>query len=426
METAGSPGNGIFDRGNKFFELSNHLGNVLATVSDRRVQVSAGGINIDYYLADVVSASDSYPFGMEMPGRNYSSGKYRYGFNGKEKDKDISLGDLDFGDRIYDNRIARWYMSDRKESEYEGWSPYHFGYNNPIVTIDPDGEENIVIIGANNHDATTGNKLMFMVQGISQAKSFSNEKNEKTTVLLFTQGYTKEQIAAFKKSAKENGAKNVIEITNVNQVINYINSKNTKVSKISKNRSKDKVTDMAAFSHGVPGKIDFDYDGGSSNTELNSSNIKKINKKAFGKEKISGENALFVSYACQTGNVDEGGVVLAQKIADHLGIDVLAFKRRSDYVNTFSFPLMRELAKARKIDGIIGPIGAELKFIKEYGTSTWKYTSQLLKYADDPMHRKFINGFLFDDRGAFGKPKSGDTPSDRPAGQFLFKPKKSK
>ncbi|WP_290793195.1 RHS repeat-associated core domain-containing protein [Flavihumibacter sp. UBA7668] len=61
-------------RGQKFFELSNHLGNVLATISDRKVGFSTNGTDIDYYEADVVTASDYYPFGMLMPGRQFGQG----------------------------------------------------------------------------------------------------------------------------------------------------------------------------------------------------------------------------------------------------------------------------------------------------------------------------------------------------------------
>ncbi|MBC7510216.1 MAG: hypothetical protein H7320_15950, partial [Ferruginibacter sp.] len=59
----------IFTRGSKFFELSNHLGNVLATITDKHVQHSTDGTRMDYYTAEVNSASDYYPFGMQMPGR---------------------------------------------------------------------------------------------------------------------------------------------------------------------------------------------------------------------------------------------------------------------------------------------------------------------------------------------------------------------
>jgi RHS repeat-associated protein len=60
-----------FTRGEKFFELSNHLGNVLAVVADKKLPVkSTVGNAINFWQADVVTATGYYPFGMPMPGRN--------------------------------------------------------------------------------------------------------------------------------------------------------------------------------------------------------------------------------------------------------------------------------------------------------------------------------------------------------------------
>lgn len=65
---------GTFERGKKFFELSNHLGNVLATVSDKKIGIAGSSGNVEYFQAEVVSASDYYPFGMLMPGRQVGMG----------------------------------------------------------------------------------------------------------------------------------------------------------------------------------------------------------------------------------------------------------------------------------------------------------------------------------------------------------------
>ncbi len=134
-------------RGNKVFELSNHLCNVLVTVSDRKLQVSDNGqpAAVSYYLADVMSANDYYPFGMMMPGRKYSSDGYRYGFNGKEKDKDISSECFDFGARTYDSRVARFLSTDRLISISPFYSSYIFAGNKPISAIDYNGDVEIVI-----------------------------------------------------------------------------------------------------------------------------------------------------------------------------------------------------------------------------------------------------------------------------------------
>ena len=49
--------------------MHNHLGNVLVTVSDKKIGHDARNGTIDYYTADVVTANGSYPGGMSMPGR---------------------------------------------------------------------------------------------------------------------------------------------------------------------------------------------------------------------------------------------------------------------------------------------------------------------------------------------------------------------
>lgn len=72
-------------------KLSNHLGNVLVTISDKKLHVTTNGTSISYYSPDVMSANDYYPFGMGIPDRVFSSGsKYWYGFNGKEQTVDIN------------------------------------------------------------------------------------------------------------------------------------------------------------------------------------------------------------------------------------------------------------------------------------------------------------------------------------------------
>jgi RHS repeat-associated protein len=130
-----------FERGSKFFELVNHLGNVLVTITDKKLGVDANTDgNVEFYNADVANANDYYPFGMGMPGRTYSAGSgYRFGFNGKEKDDEIAKHD--YGMRIYDPRLGRFLSEDPLTSEYPMLTPYQFASNRPIDGIDLDGLE---------------------------------------------------------------------------------------------------------------------------------------------------------------------------------------------------------------------------------------------------------------------------------------------
>lgn len=79
---------------------------------------------------------------MLMPGRTYGA-MGRHGFNGKEQDKEIKGegNSYDFGARIYDPRIVRWSSVDPLTRKYADVSPYVAFANNPIIIIDPDGED---------------------------------------------------------------------------------------------------------------------------------------------------------------------------------------------------------------------------------------------------------------------------------------------
>src|SRR5690606_38943436 len=99
--------NGQRSLGKKQYELSNHLDNVLAVITDNiRMNTS------DTVWAMVANTSDYYPFGLEMEGRIWSdtTSVYRYSFNGKEKDGEGKWGNTayDYGFRIYDPVVARF------------------------------------------------------------------------------------------------------------------------------------------------------------------------------------------------------------------------------------------------------------------------------------------------------------------------------
>jgi len=129
----------------KRYEISNHLDNVTATVSDRKRPVDTNADEIaDYYNPTILSATDYYPFGMDMPNRSFNAGDYRFGFNGKEADRNGEWGNLnhyDYGFRIYNPGIAKFLSVDPLRREYPWYTPYQFAGNTPIQAIDIDGLE---------------------------------------------------------------------------------------------------------------------------------------------------------------------------------------------------------------------------------------------------------------------------------------------
>ncbi len=148
--------------GNKFFELSNHLGNVLSTVSDRKLGVEGTTTGIvDYYTADVKSSQDYYPFGMLMPGRGSGAENYRFGFNGMEMDDEVNNtmgGSYTAAFWQYDSRLGRRWNVDPVVKVHE--SSYASFSNNPIIMVDPKGDDDYfspagLYLGTDNRETNT-------------------------------------------------------------------------------------------------------------------------------------------------------------------------------------------------------------------------------------------------------------------------------
>ena len=111
----------------------------LAVISDK---VNLYGHNniLDSARATAVSASDYYPFGLPMKGRQFNEKNFRYGFNGKEKDNSFSSAtSYDYGFRIYDPSKGRFLSVDALAHKLPSFSSYVFCYNNPVRYIDTDG-----------------------------------------------------------------------------------------------------------------------------------------------------------------------------------------------------------------------------------------------------------------------------------------------
>jgi RHS repeat-associated protein len=131
--------------GKKTYELVNHLENVLATITDKKIAVPSSTDNavLDHYEAEVTSAQDYYPFGMLMPDRKWNLNSYRFGFNGKENDNEVKGegNQQDYGMRIYDQRVGRFLSVDPLTQKYPELTPYQFSSNRPIDGADLDGME---------------------------------------------------------------------------------------------------------------------------------------------------------------------------------------------------------------------------------------------------------------------------------------------
>ena len=91
---------------------------------------------------------DYYPFGMVMPGRDFSSDSYSYGFNGKENNNEIygNSNLQDYGMRLYNVRLGKFLSIDPYLKDYPWNSTYAFAENDVIRNIDLDGLEKVLYI----------------------------------------------------------------------------------------------------------------------------------------------------------------------------------------------------------------------------------------------------------------------------------------
>ncbi len=90
---------------------------------------------------EIVEENNYYPFGLKHQGYNELTGNpsYNYSYNGKELQTET--GWSDYGARMYMADIGRWGVIDNKAEKYSATSPYVYALNNPVLFIDPDGNE---------------------------------------------------------------------------------------------------------------------------------------------------------------------------------------------------------------------------------------------------------------------------------------------
>lgn len=126
-------------RGDKQYQIASHLGQVLATVSDRRALKLEGG-QIVGYAAELLSTTDYDLFGAFQPGRVVEPQPYRFGFSGLERDDDLKGAGNSYYtlDRLFDPRVGRWLSPDPVQLAHA--SPYVGFSNNPARFGDPRGQ----------------------------------------------------------------------------------------------------------------------------------------------------------------------------------------------------------------------------------------------------------------------------------------------
>ena len=105
--------------------ITDHLGST-------RVVVNASN-------GDVSSRNDYYAFGSRWSSGDQAISDNRYLYSGKESQSFANINYLDYGARMCDPELGRWFNNGPLAEKYYTMSPYVYCANNPIRFIDPDG-----------------------------------------------------------------------------------------------------------------------------------------------------------------------------------------------------------------------------------------------------------------------------------------------
>jgi RHS repeat-associated protein len=229
---------------------------------------------------------------MLVPNRHKAGDDYRYGFNGKELDNEVKGegNSYDFGARMLDPRVGRWFAPDPKEHKFPNESTYIYVGNNPIIAVDPDGEQKIVVTGG--ADLHNKNRMNFILAAKNQIKEYKKQikasgSKENVAWLILDKDYTAKEKKSFETWAKKNGIEQPIYVSSTEEITNYMNSKSLDKSNLTIDRLKDGITSLSFMSHGVPSQIALGYDNtgytfmADDKTNFGKDDINKLNSGAF-------------------------------------------------------------------------------------------------------------------------------------------------
>jgi hypothetical protein len=269
--------------------------------------------------------------------------------------------------------------------------------------------ENVVLVGSERFYESFKLKMMFVGPAVATVnRSIDLRPAERTTVLYVADGYTRFEKLALEQLATRPDV-TLVPITTAAAIVAHFNTRPR--GQQDGVATKTLLQDVVIFAHGFPGKFAFNlskrFDAAIDFTE---DDLEKIDAHVFVPD------GCILSYACRTGCGVDAKVFpndaaakpeasLAQRMADHFGVDVFAYLTRTFYGDCLVAPadfddLASALNDARDAaGGGVVDLPPDHEALPHAGLGEWR--ARLDGTKDYALWRK---------RGALAMPVGHDTP----------------
>lgn len=284
--------------------------------------------------------------------------------------------------------------------------------------------ENIIFIGSEMYYDSFWLKMMFI--GAAYPMAAKMREVDRVVIAYVDEGYTHLEKLAIDQLAKQCETK----ARNQTVEVKKLTSSAAVTSLLNRDREDYKLLDVFFSSHGVIGAIDLSYSSRTTDVKLKKNSVSSVAATAF-----APHGRLF-SYACRSGVSVEDLKMgfkteaaarpensIAQTMADHFGIEVHAFLRRSFYGDVLrnkseSDAIVKSLVAGRQEkgdDAVIG-IPPEHEGLPHSGLADgW--------FGSGPKREGTDNFALWRKKGGRALPTAADSPTGLGTDMRVFKPR---
>ena len=152
---------------NYVYNYTDHLGNVRVSYTKDPQTGKLKILDESHYYPFGLKHSEYAKYGLieqnlEVVIAPVADNPFKYKYLGQERQDELGLNWDSFKWRNYDYAIGRFMSVDPLAEEFPDWSPYSYGFNNPLRFTDPTGmaPEDIIIRGNNNSSVTIKTDLV--------------------------------------------------------------------------------------------------------------------------------------------------------------------------------------------------------------------------------------------------------------------------